>query len=274
MKTFTRIFAIVLAVFMLFAFAACNNSDGGSSSTASTEKKVLKVATNAEFPPFEDLDENNNVVGFDADLIKAIAEKMDMTVEFSNMEFDGVLAAIASGTCDVAISGLTINDKRKESVDFSEPYHETAQIIIVRQDDEHFTGTTKEEIDEQLKNQKIGVCAGFTGEAYAKGDEDWGYTAIEGADIKSYDNISLAITDLNNGTINVIIMDAPTAKESADSDANKDKVKVIDIPLTVEYYGIAVKKGNSEMLDKINDALAEIKEENKLDSFKDTWGIK
>lgn len=274
MKDFKRIFAIALVVCMLFAFAACDKKDDTSSGAASEEKKTLKVATNAEFPPFEELDENNKIVGFDIDLIKEIAKKMDVELEFQNMEFDGVLAAVQSGTCDIAISGLTINEKRKQSVDFSDSYHETAQILIVKKDDSYYTGTTKEAIDEQLKNQKIGVCVGYTGEAYANGDADWGYAGIEGADVKSYDNLSLAITDLNNGAINAIIMDAPTAKDAVASDANKDKVKVIDVSLTVEYYGIAVKKGNSELLDKINDALKEIKDSNKLDEFKNTWDVK
>lgn len=263
MKAFKRIFAIALIVCMLFAFAACGKKDDN----------VLKVATNAEFSPFEYL-ENNKIIGFDVDLIEQIAEKIDMMIEFQNMEFDAVLAAIESGTCDIAISGLTINEKRKKSVDFSDPYHETAQFLIVRKDDTYFTGTTKEEIDEQLKNQKIGVCIGYTGESYAKGDEDWGYAGIEGADVKSYDNLSLAITDLNSGSIDAIIMDAPTAMDAASAEANKDKIKVIDVALTVEYYGIAVKKGNTELLEKINNALKEIKDEKKLDELKSIWEVK
>lgn len=263
MKAIKRIFALALVLCMVFAFASCAKQD----------KAVLKVATNAEFPPFEELDENNNIVGFDIDLIKEIAKKMDVELEFKNMEFEAVLAAVQSGTCDIAISGLTINEKRKQSVDFSDSYHETAQFLIVKKDDTYFTGTTKEALEEQLKNQKIGVCVGYTGESYAKGDPDWGYPGIEGADVKSYDNISLAITDLNNGAINAIIMDAPTALDAANSDANKDKIKVIDVALTVEYYGIAVKKGNSELLQKVNDALKEIKDSGKLNEFKNTWGV-
>src|SRR5690554_2068452 len=92
MKKFIRIFAFILAmVFVLALFTACEQK---------TEKKEeLKVATNAEFPPFETLDDDGNVIGFDADLIEAIAESLDMTVKYDNMEFDGVIAAIASKTC-------------------------------------------------------------------------------------------------------------------------------------------------------------------------------
>ena len=100
------------------------------------------------------------------DIIRAIADKLDMEVEIQNMEFEAVLSALVSKTCDVAISGLTINQTREKQVDFSDPYYKTAQVLIVRSDDTVFTGTNKEELDAQLKNKKIGVCTGFTGQQY------------------------------------------------------------------------------------------------------------
>lgn len=262
MKTIKKIAALVLAATMLFALSAC-----GSSSNK------LIVATNAEFEPFEYLDKDGEPTGFDMDLIKAVAEKLGYDgVKIDNMEFDGVVAAVEQGSCDVAIAGLTINADRKKSVDFSTPYYEgAAQVLIVAANDSYYTGATKEEIDEQLKNQSIGVCSGFTGESYAKGDEEWGFTAIEGANVKTYDNVSLAIEDLKNGTISAIIMDDSVAKESADN--NSDAIKVIDVPLTVEAYGIGVKKGDSEMLDKVNKALEELTEEGKLDELMTQYGI-
>ena len=261
MKKFSKILALAVAVLTVMAiFSGCKKNS-----------KVLTVATNAEFEPFESLDSDNNVVGFDADLIKLIADEMGMTVKFSNMEFDGVIAAVTSGTCDSAISGLTINAKRSKSVDFSDAYYEgAAQILIVKTDDTTYTGTTKAELDNQLKNKTIGVCSGYTGQAYAQGDEDWGFEAIEGATVKIYDNPSLAIADLKSGTISAIILDDSVAKENV---ASTDGVKTIDVPLTIESYGIAVKKGDSELLSKINSALAKIKESGKLDELKTTWKV-
>ena len=259
-----RILALLLCVSLLAVFAAGCGKE---------EKTTLKVATNAEFEPFEFLDsETGEVIGFDADLAKLIAEKLGYEVEFQNMEFEGVLAAVTSGTSDIAVSGLTINAKRSKSVDFSEPYYEgAAQILIVRSDDKVFTGTTKEELDEQLKGKKIGVCSGFTGASYANGDEEWGFSPIENAEVKTYDNISLAIADLKNSAIDVIIMDDSTAKEAASTDENKAAVKVIDVPLTVEAYGIAVKKGDTEMKEKIDKALSELEESGELDKLKEQW---
>lgn len=238
-----------------------------------SKNKTLIVATNAEFEPFEYLDKDNSITGFDIELIKAVAEKMGYEdVKIDNMEFDGVVAAVEQGSCDVAASGLTINAKRKKSVDFSEAYYSgAAQILIVAKDDTHYTGTTKEELDEQLKNQKIGVCSGFTGQSYAKGDDEWGFEAIEGAEVKIYDNLSTAIDDLKNGAINSIIMDNKVAEEAVAN--NADAVKTIDIALTVEQYGIAVKKGDSEMLEKVNSALSELTKDGTVDKLLEKYGL-
>ena len=255
MKKIAKILSLLMAIALVFTCAACGES----------EKKLI-VATNAEFEPFESLDENNNPIGFDIDLMDAIGEKLGYEIQYDNMEFDGVVAAVNSGSCDAAISGLTINAKRKKSVDFADAYYSgAAQILIVPKNDTHYTGTTKEALDEQLKNQKIGVCSGFTGYFYAKGDDEWGFTAIEGADIKIYENVSLAIADMKNGNIGAIIMDDSVAKEAANE--NSDAVKVIDTALTVEEYGIAVAKGNEDLLKDINKALKELKEEGKIDEL-------
>ncbi len=261
-----KILALVLAGIMLLSFAAC----GGNK--PADEKTVLKVATNAEFEPFESIDsKTQEIVGFDIDLMNAIAEKINVEVKYENMEFDSVVASIPTGTCDLAISGLTINAKRQKSVDFADPYYEgAAQILIVAADDKTFTGTTKEDLDKQLEGKSIGVCSGYTGVAYAEGDEEWGFPGIKDANIKTYDNVSLAIKDLENGTINAIIMDDSTAKEA--SAANKS-TKVIDVPLTIESYGIAVKKGNTELIEKINTALAELKADGTYDKLLETWGL-
>lgn len=242
--------------------------------TGCGSNKTLIVATNAEFAPFEYLDKDNSITGFDIELIKAVAEKMGYEdVKIDNMEFDGVVAAVEQGSCDVAASGLTINAKRKKSVDFSEAYYSgAAQVLIVAKDDTHYTGTTKEELDEQLKNQTIGVCSGFTGQSYAKGDEEWGFKAIEGADVKIYDNLSTAIDDLKNGAINAIIMDNKAAEEAAAQ--NTDKIKTLPTVLTVEQYGIAVKKGDSEMLEKVNDALKALTDDGTVDKLLEKYELK
>ena len=232
-----KIIALVLMLLMVVTcFAGCG-----------AKEKTLLVATNAEFEPFESLNSDGEIVGFDIDLLNAIAKKMGYEVKYENMEFDGVVAAVANGTTDLAISGLTINAKRSKSVNFSIPYYSgAAQILIVGKNDTYYTGTDKAALDEQLKGQKIGVCSGYTGQFYAEGDEGWGFKKIENATVNIYENISLAIADLKAGNINAIIMDDSVAKEAVA--ANSDVAKTIDIALTVEEYGIAIDKTNPELL--------------------------
>lgn len=264
MKKFAKIIAFVVTLAMVCCLAGCSGSDG----------KTLKIATNAEFEPFEFLNENNEIIGFDVDMMNEIAKRAGYELDWKNMEFDGVVAAVPAGTCDIAVSGLTITPKRAKTVDFTDSYMEAAQILIVRTDDTTFTGTTKAELDNQLKNKKVGVCTGYTGELYAKGDADLGFTAIEGAEVKVYDSPATAITDLKNGQIDVIILDDAVAKENAAADVNKNSIKVIDVALTVEKYAIAVKKGNTELLNALNKALREMKEDGTLDQLLTKWELK
>ncbi len=261
-----KLLALVLAVVMLFCFAGC-----GADKPEETEK-VLKIATNAEFEPFESLDADGNYVGFDVDMINAIAEKIGYKIEFDNMEFDGVIAAVASGSCDIGLSGLTVNAKRAKSVDFSKAYYNTAQLLIVGAKDETFTGTTKEELDKQLEGKTIGVCSGYTGQSYVEGNADWEFPGIKDAKVKIYENLSLAINDLKNGNLNAIVMDGPVAKEAAAQ--NKDVAKVIDVALTVEDYGIAIQKGNTELKEAIDKALDELITEGKIQELYDKYDLK
>lgn len=270
-----KIFAALLAALMLFAVVGCaqsTTSDPTPSSGSDAPKKQLLVAVNAEFEPFESMDASGNIVGFDIDLMNALAEKAGYTVKYENMEFDGVIAAVAAGSHDASISGLTISPKRQLSVDFTDAYYDGAsQILIVAKDDTTFTGQTKAELDEQLKGKTIGVCTGFTGQAYAQGDTDWGFPGIEGADVKIYENISLAIADIKSGTLDAVIMDDTPAKEAAK--ANADDVKVVDVALTTEEYAIAVAKTNPTLKSELNTALAALKSDGTLQKLIEKYSL-
>ena len=241
----------------------------------SKETSALKVATNAEFEPFESRDKDTNeIIGFDVDLIEAIAKKMNSKIEFSDMEFEGVIAAVQSKSVNLAISGLTITPKRKLSVDFSEPYYiGAAQMVITRTDDAVFTGTTKAQVDEQLKGKNIGVCSGFTGESYVNGDDDLGFKKIEGATATVFDSIAFAIIALQQNAIDCIIMDDSVARKAVTSDENKDKLKLIDIALTIEEYAIAVPKGDAELKKQIDDALNALKQDGTLNTLLTKWEL-
>ena len=263
----TKILALTLAAVMcLFAFAACTEKTDNENEAA-----TLKVATNAEFEPFEFKDADGNIVGFDVDLIKAIAELQSFSYEFSDMKFEAVLAAVSSEKCDIGLSGLTINETRKKAVDFTEPYYQVGQLLIVPANDTTFNGTTAEQLTEQLKNKKVGGCNGYTGLAFIQGDADFGYTAIEGLEAVGYDGAAAGVADLINGKLDAFILDAPVAKELVAE--NADAVKLIEIPLTFEEYALAVQKGNTELLDKLNAGLKTLKENGKLDEMIAKWDL-
>ena len=253
-------FCAILLVSVLF-LGGCQKQDN-----------TLKVATNAEFAPFEFLNSSNAVVGFDIDLINEIAAKLNMSVALDNMEFDGVVAAVQSGVCKVAISGLTITPTREKSVIFSDSYYSTTQVLITREGDEVFTGATKDELDAQLVGKTIGVCAGFTGQFYVEGDEDSGFAGIADAKTTIFDNISLAITALKNNSIDVIVMDSTVAKQAVAA-AGNEGTQVIDVVLTTEYYAIALNQKDTELKGKIDVALKEIKDSGKLDELYEKWEV-
>ena len=244
---------LTAAVLLVGSLAGCSGND----------KTKLTVATNAEFAPWESI-EDGEYVGADMDIIRAIADKLGMEVEIQNMEFEAVLSSLVSKTCDVAISGLTVTSKRAEQVDFTDAYYKVSQVLIVRSDDTVFTGTTKAELDEQLKGKKIGVCTGYTAQQYVEGDPNWPFETIENATAVIYDNISLAIQGLKDKAVDVVMMDDPVAKEAAAADQNKDAVKVIDVQLTNERYAIGIQKGDTELMERVNQALKELREEGKL----------
>ncbi len=278
-----RIFSIVLAMLLtlsIFSLASCTDSGekngttapattAGSTTTAALQP--LKVATSADFDPFE-FKENGEYKGCDIDIINEIAKRAGYTLEIQDMEFDGIIAAVQSGTANIGISALTITPKRQTSVDFSEPYYTTYQVIITLKDDTKFTGTDKAALETQLKGKKIGVCSGYTGKSYVEGDSEMGLPGIPNTKPTVFDNISLAITALKNGSIDCVIMDDIASKQAA-SAAGNTNVKVIDVPLTVEDYAIAIKKGDTATKAKIDNAIKAMKTDKTLDGFLTKWEL-
>ena len=252
-----RFLCLLLAAIAALSLTACGSG--------------LKIATNAEFPPFETM-ENGKIVGFDVDLINAIAEQMGEEVTWDNMDFDGVVGSVVSGGADMAIAGLTVTESRRQQVDFSEPYYTTSQVLIVPQGDSVFTGTDKATLTAQLAGKKIGVCLGFTGGSFVAGDEDMGWAGVNAASCTEYNSIAQAIIALRSGVIEVIVMDRVPAM-SACAIADNSDMLVLDVALTTEDYAIAVKKGNTALLNKINDALRTMKGDGSLAALITKWDI-
>ena len=185
------------------------------SAAKDSSKDQIVVATNAAFAPFE-YKEGNNYYGVDMEIMKMYADSVNKELVIDNMDFDAVCTSVGQGTCDIAAAGLTVNEKRKEIVDFTESYYDASQMIIVMENDTTFDACkTAEDIEKILNNYeteiKCGVQGGTTGAFYAKGDEDWGFDGFEFT-TKDYPNAGLAVKDMQNGNLNFVIVDEAPAK--------------------------------------------------------------
>jgi polar amino acid transport system substrate-binding protein len=220
------------------------------------ETLKIRIATDATWPPFEYVDEQTmDIVGFDIDLIKAIADEAGLDIEILNVSWDPLLAGMAQGQYDAAISAMTITEERKEVMLFSNPYFEAGQLVTVEFDN------TDIKSKEDLGGKTVGAQIGTTGSFEVE--------KIAGATLKTYDDIGLAMQDLMNGQIDAVIADNPLAMGYAN--ANPDKLKTVGAVFTSEYYGIAVCKDKPEILDKINEGLAKVKAEGLIDALILKW---
>jgi polar amino acid transport system substrate-binding protein len=220
--------------------------------------RTVIVGTSADFPPFEYI-ENGQFVGFDMDLMREIAKIAGFELKFGDMSFDSLIPALRVGQIDVAAAAMTITEERKKVVDFSMPYWTADQSIIVKADSD-FTITVL------FGKYRIGVQTGTTGDLWCtenlveKG-------LLPERNLKRYDTFILALSDLLNGNIDAIVLDSPVANRFA---ATKP-VKVVGIIVTGEQYGIAVRKGNKELLNKINQALKTLIETGKINELIDKY---
>lgn len=214
----------------------------------------IRVATDATWAPFEYMDDNGKIVGFDIDVMNAIAEKEGLDIEFVNVAWDPLLAGMAQGTYDCAISSITITDERKQAMLFSDPYFVAGQMIVVAKSNTGITGF-------DTITGTVGAQLGTTGAEEAEN--------AAGATVKTYDEIGLAFQDLMNGQIDAIICDSPVAQGYVSR--NADKLKVVGDMLTSENYGVAVAKGKTDLVNKINAGIAAIKAEGLINELSAKW---
>ena len=234
-----KLLALVLALVMLFTFAACGS-----------EEKTLVMGTNATFPPYEFVDDNNNIVGIDAEIAAAVAEKLGKELEIKDMEFDSLLTAVQSGSIDFALAGMTVTDERKLSVNFSDTYATGIQVVIVPE------GSAIKTVDD-LEGKKIGVQTGTTGDIYCT--DDFGQE-----NVKQYNNGALAIAALKNGQVDCVVIDNEPAKNFVK--ANEGLI-ILKTEYAVEDYAAAISKDNDELLNDFNQALKELKEDGTIDKI-------
>lgn len=231
-----KIMSLMLAGVMSVALlAGCGGKDDNK----------LTMATNAEFPPFEYL-EGEEIVGADVDMAKAVAEELGMELEITNIDFDAALTGAATGKYDMAVAGITANEERRKNMNFSDNYYQASQAIIVMADSE-----IKAAAD--LVGKTVSCQEGTTGEQYLLDNE---------YEIQSYKTGAEAISALTAGKVDAVVIDNAVA--TALSDKQEGKTVVLDEALTEESYAIALKLGNDELTQKINEALNTLKESGKL----------
>lgn len=210
------------------------------------------MVTNAEFPPYE-YHENNEIVGIDVDIAKAIAEHMGMELEIQDMAFDSLIPAVDSGKADFAAAGMTVDPDRQQFVDFTDTYAEAAQVIIVKEGSEIAT-------PDDLAGKTIGVQTGTTGDMYADDIQD--------AEVQRFNKGMDAVMALTQDKIDAVIIDREPAKVFVEEN---EGLTILDEAFTEEEYAIAVKKGNTELLNSMNEAIKELKDSGELQAIVDKY---
>lgn len=239
---------LALILFALSAVFGGGQKEGG---------KII-IATDATWPPMEFVNQSKDIVGFDIDLMNLAAKEGGFEVEFVNTAWDGIFAGLANEQYDAVMSSVTITEERKDTMDFSVPYINAGQVLIVQQ------STSGVTVLADLKGKAVGAQIGTTG-----GME---VDKVAGVELKSYDELGLAIEDLVNGRIAGVVADTPIAADYVlQNDNYKGKLKIVGEPFTDELYGVAVKKGNSKVLDIINAGLKKVMDKGLDEDVKDKW---
>ena len=261
MKKFLALtLAVLMIVTCMVAFSSCK------------KEEKLVMATNAAFPPYE-FKEGDDFAGIDVEIAKAIAEKLGMELEIVDVEFGAVLTGVAEGKYDFGMAGITVTDERKQSMDFSKTYATGVQVIIVADGSaitslDDFYNYDEETGDPvSLKNPeiKIGVQQDTTGDIYSSDAvAKWGFNdlnedgSVKTDRVKRYKTGADAIAALKTGTVDCVIIDQEPAKSFVSTNTGIHILEG-DNEYAIEDYAICVKKGNTELLDKINNALDELK---------------
>ncbi|WP_225829102.1 transporter substrate-binding domain-containing protein [Streptomyces naphthomycinicus] len=260
----TRLLAATTATAALvLVVAGCSSSDSGSGKT--TVKGVhlakagqLTTCTHLPYPPFQS-EVDGKVQGFDVSLIDLVAKDLGVKQQILDTPFENFKtgAFLNSGECDLAAAGMTITPERKKNVDFSDPYFEATQAVLVDK-----SSGINSLADVKAKGKKLGAQAQTTGEDYVKGK---GYDPI------SFESSDAVLNGLRTGQVQAVVIDYPVVQGWLKDKANADKFKVVDNLKTGEQYGFTVKKGNKALLDAIDKALKNAKADGTYKKIYEQW---
>lgn len=259
MKKMMKLFACLLLALTVVLTVGCTEEE------PTKYDGELVVATNCEFAPFEFLDNAGNKTGIDMEIAAEIAKILNYKLEIKDMAFDSVLAALEAKQANIAMAGLTISEKRKETVDFCTPYFQANQVIIGKAGSLGVTAQNYDEALAALKGKKVGFQAGTVGQYFVEGDADWEFDGIEDVEAKAFTSGAAAVIALNNGQIDYVVIDKVPALQFVKKNAGLVVNETVN--LTEEDYAFAVQKGDTELAKKVNDALATLKSNGKFDEI-------
>ena len=267
-KIISLIIASLMLITLCCGFASCNKDDN-----------VLVMATNAAFPPYEYV-EGDKFVGIDVEIAQAIADKLGMELQIEDVEFGSIIGGVVEGKYDMGMAGMTVTEERKQSVNFSNTYATGIQVIIVK---DGSSITSLDDIFEfnadgdpvALKNPdlKVGVQQDTTGDIYSSSDiSGWGFCDVEEDGTVTTDRVvryktgADAVEALKTDKVNMVIIDNEPAKSFV---AANEGIHILDgdNEYAVEDYAICIAKENTELLDKINKALDELKKDGTIDKI-------
>ena len=248
-----KLFAVLLSAMLLLAMAACGEQPQTPDDTQ--EPAVLHMATEGTFPPYEYYD-NGQLVGIDIEVAGAIAEKLGMTLETTDIAFESIIPGVQAGKYDIGMAGVTVSEDRLQQVNFSDSYATGVQVVIVKE------GGKVQSLDD-MADAIIGTQSGTTGFIYASSD-------FGDDHVKSFTKTTDAVEALKNGQVDCVLLD--NAPAEALVDANPDAgLSILETAYTVEDYAIAINKENTDLQAKINAALAELVADGTLQSIIDKY---
>ncbi len=275
MKTIKKLSALLLALSLAFALAACSNTgdtpSGAPTQPAETqpasdpvqepaafttvEEGKLHMSTNAAFPPYEMTTDDGGFEGIDVEVAEAIAKKLGLELVVDDMAFNNALLAVQNGESDIAMAAITVKPDRLEVMDFSDTYATGIQVVIVKE------GSPIATVDDLANAEKIGCQADTTGYDYCSGDYGEDHVA-------AYDTGALAVMDLLAGGIDAVVIDNGPAEAYVKAN---DGLKILDTEYANEDYAIGFQKGNDALKDAVNAAIAELKADGTFQGIVDKY---
>ena len=258
-KWFKALAAGLVLTGLLVTVIGCGGQSGQGNNDSGKKEKLV-VGTEATFPPFE-MVKDGQYTGIDMDIIRAIAEKQGYEVEIKNLGFDALIPAVESGNIDCAIAAITIEPDRAKVVDFSKPYFDAGLIIAVKKDTAGIS-TTKD-----LQGKRIAAQVGTTGADTCQKIK----TEDPSTKVKIFESVGEAFMELQKGGVDAVVNDHPVTADYIKT-SGKDNVKMVGEVFSADsQYGIAVKKGNSKLLNDINKGLEELKASGEYDQIYKKW---